>query len=134
MLLLDQVGYKPVIERARAMGITTPLAPYPSMALGAFELSLLEITSAYSVYPNQGVRVEPHFIRRVLDRDGNVLEEVKHEMHEVLKPETAFEMTWLLKGVAEEGTAAAVKSLGRPLAGKTGTTDDYADSWFVRFR
>jgi len=133
VLLLDQVGYKPVIERARAMGITTPLAPYPSMALGAFELSLLEITSAYSVYPNQGVRVEPHFIRRVLDRDGNVLEEVKHEMHEVLKPETAFEMTWLLKGVAEEGTAAAVKSLGRPLAGKTGTTDDYADAWFVGF-
>lgn len=133
VLLLDKVGYRPVIERARTMGITTPLAPYPSMALGAFELSLLEITSAYSVYPNQGIRAEPHFLRRVRNREGKVLEEIKPELREVMKPETAFQMTWLLKGVAEEGTAAAAQSLGRPLAGKTGTTDDYADAWFVGF-
>jgi len=129
--LLDQVGYRPVIERARALGITTNLAPYPSMALGAFEVSLLEMTSAYSVFPNRGIRVEPHFIRRVRDRNGKVLEESKAEVREVMKPETAFVTTWLLKGVTEEGTAAKAKALGRPLAGKTGTTDDYSDAWFI---
>lgn len=129
--LLDQVGYRPVIERARALGITTNLAPYPSMALGAFEVSLLEMTSAYSVFPNRGIRVEPHFIRRVRDRSGKVLEESKAEVREVMKPETAFVTTWLLKGVTEEGTAAKAKALGRPLAGKTGTTDDYSDAWFI---
>jgi penicillin-binding protein 1A len=133
VLLLDRVGYKPVIDRARAMGITTPLAPYPSMALGSFEVSLLELTSAYSVFPNQGIRVEPHLLRRVRDRDGEILEEARPEIREVMKPETAFLMTWLLKGVVDEGTAAAARSLGRPLAGKTGTTDDYSDAWFVGF-
>ena len=131
VLLLDEVGYGPVIERARALGITTPLDPYPSMALGSFEVSLLELTSAYSVFPNQGIRVAPHFIRRVRDREGNVLEEANSEVREVMKPETAFEMTWLLKGVTEEGTAAKAMVLGRPLAGKTGTTDDYTDAWFI---
>jgi len=129
--LLDQVGYRPVIDRARALGITTNLAPYPSMALGAFEVSLLEMTSAYSVFPNRGIRVEPHFIRRVRDRNGKVLEEARAEVREVMKPETAFVTTWLLKGVTEEGTAAKAKALGRPLAGKTGTTDDYSDAWFI---
>lgn len=129
--LLDQVGYRPVIERARALGITTSLSPYPSMALGAFEVSLLEMTSAYSVFPNRGIRVEPHFIRRVRDRNGKVLESSKPEVREVMKPETAFVTTWLLKGVTEEGTAAKAKALGRPLAGKTGTTDGYSDAWFI---
>ncbi len=133
VLMLDDVGYSKVMDRARAMGITTPLSPYPSMALGAFEVSLLEMTSAYSVFPNQGIRLEPHFIRRVRDREGNVLEEARPEVREVMKPETAFVMTWLLKGVTEEGTAAKAKELGRPLAGKTGTTDDYSDAWFVGF-
>lgn len=131
VVLLDEVGYRPVIDRARSLGISTRLDPYPSMALGAFEVSLLEMTSAYSVFPNQGVRVEPHFIRRVKDRDGNILEESKAEVREIMKPETAFITTWLLKGVTEEGTAAQAKSLGRPLAGKTGTTDDYSDAWFI---
>jgi penicillin-binding protein 1A len=101
------------------------------MALGAFEVSLLEMTSAYSVFPNHGIRVEPHFIRRVRDRNGKVLEESRPEVREVMKPETAFVTTWLLKGVTEEGTAAKAKALGRPLAGKTGTTDDYSDAWFI---
>ena len=129
--LLDEVGYTPVIDRARALGITTTLNPYPSMALGSFEVSLLEMTSAYSVFPNQGVRVEPHFIVRVRDREGNVLEEAKPEVRNVMKPETSFVMTWLLKGVTEEGTAAKAATLGRPLAGKTGTTDSYSDAWFI---
>lgn len=133
VILLNDVGYAPVIARAHAMGITSPLEPYPSMALGAFEVSLLEMTSAYGVFANQGIRVAPHWIRRVRDRAGNLLQEAKPELQEVMKPETAFVTTWMLKGVAEEGTAARARELNRPLAGKTGTTDDYSDAWFVGF-
>ena len=132
--LLNQVGYSKTIETARKMGITSPLRPYPSMALGTMEVSLIDLTTAYSIFPNQGVRVEPHFIRYVADRDGKMREESKPKVIEVLRADIAYLMTYLLEGVTESGTGAqAARDLNRPVAGKTGTTDDLADAWFVGF-
>ncbi len=132
--LLNQVGYSRTIETARKMGITSPLRPYPSMALGTMEVSLIDLTTAYSIFPNQGVRVEPHFIRYVADREGKMREEAKPNVIEVLRVDIAYLMTYLLEGVTESGTGAqAARELNRPVAGKTGTTDDLADAWFVGF-
>jgi penicillin-binding protein 1A len=131
--LLNQVGYRKTIDIARKMGISSPLRPYPSMALGTMEVSLIDLTTAYSIFPNQGVRVEPHFIRHVEDREGKIREEAKPEVTEAIKADVAYVMTYLLEGVTESGTGAAAKTLKRPMAGKTGTTDDLADAWFIGF-
>jgi penicillin-binding protein 1A len=132
--LLNQVGFGRTIEIARRMGITSPLQPYPSMALGTMEVSLHDLTTAYSIFPNQGVRVEPHFIRYVADREGRIREEAKPKVIEVLRADVGYVMTYLLEGVTESGTgAAAALALNRAVAGKTGTTDDLADAWFVGF-
>ena len=132
--LLNQVGYKKTIDLARSMGISSPLRPYPSMALGTMEVSLIDLTTAYSVFPNQGVRVEPHFIRDVFDREGKVREEAKPKVTEAVRADVSYVMTYLLEGVTESGTgAAAARALNFPVAGKTGTTDDLADAWFVGF-
>ncbi len=131
--LLNQVGYKKTIDVARRMGITSPLRPYPSMALGTMEVSLIDLTTAFSVFPNQGVRVEPHFIRYVADREGTVREEAAPKVIEALRADVAYVMTYLLEGVTESGTGSAAQTLNRVVAGKTGTTEDYADAWFVGF-
>jgi penicillin-binding protein 1A len=131
--LLNQIGYKRTIDVARRMGITSPLMPYPSMALGTMEVSLIDLTTAFSVFPNQGVRVEPHFIRYVADREGAVREEAAPRVIEALRADVAYVMTYLLEGVTESGTGAAAQALNRTVAGKTGTTEDYADAWFVGF-
>jgi penicillin-binding protein 1A len=132
--LLNQVGFTKTIDIARRMGITSPLNPYPSMALGTMEVSLIDLTTAYSIFPNQGVRIEPHFIRYVADREGKMREEAKPRVIEVLRADVAYVMTYLLEGVTESGTgAAAAQALNVTVAGKTGTTDDLADAWFVGF-
>jgi penicillin-binding protein 1A len=133
--LLNDMAYQPVIEMARRLGIRAPLHPYPAMGLGAFEMTLLEMTSAYSVFPNQGVRVEPHLIEEVRDREGRILlaDEPDRDAQQVLSPATAYQMTSVLEGVVAHGTGKAARRLGRPLGGKTGTTDDYSDAWFVGF-
>lgn len=131
--LLDEIGPEPVIDLARRLGITTKLEPYPSMALGAFEVSPLELVAAFGVFAHQGVRVEPHLVERVLSSQGELLERVKPEVREVLSPQAAYLMTSLLRGVVTRGTAAAASALGRPLAGKTGTTDDCTDAWFIGY-
>lgn len=131
--LLDRVGMQPVIELARKMGLTTELQPYPSMALGAFEVSLLELTGAYGAFANGGVRVEPWLVAEVRDRGGAVLERAKPSVQEAVRPEVAFVMNRLLEGVVTDGTGAAASALGRPLAGKTGTTDDFTDAWFIGY-
>ena len=131
--LLNQVGYRKTIDIASRMGIRSRLNPYPSLALGAAEVSLWDLVSAYSVLPNQGIRVEPFMIRRVVDRGGKVREEARPEVQEVLKPDIAYLMAYALQGVTETGTGAAARVLNRPIAGKTGTTDDLADAWFVGF-
>jgi len=132
--LLNEVGYGRTIDTARRMGISSPLRPYPSMALGTMEVSLIDLTTAFSVFANQGVRVEPHFIRSVADREGRVREQARPKIIEALRADVAYLMTYLLEGVTEAGTgAAAAAALNRVVAGKTGTTDDLADAWFVGF-
>jgi len=132
--LLNEVGYGRTIDTARRMGISTQLRPYPSMALGTMEVSLVDLTTAFSVFANQGVRVEPHFVRQVVDREGQVREEARPRIVEALRADVAYLMTYLLEGVTEAGTgAAAAQALKRVVAGKTGTTDDLADAWFIGF-
>jgi penicillin-binding protein 1A len=132
--LLNEVGYGRTIDTARRMGISSALRPYPSMALGTMEVSLWDLVTAYSVFANQGVRVEPHFIRQVVDREGRVREAAKPRVVEAIRADVAYLMTYLLEGVTEAGTgAAAASALDRVVAGKTGTTDDLADAWFVGF-
>jgi penicillin-binding protein 1A len=132
--LLNEVGYGRTIDTARRMGISSPLRPYPSMALGTMEVSLIDLTTAFSVFPNQGVRLEPHFIRSVADREGRLREEAHPKIIEALRADVAYLMTYLLEGVTEAGTgAAAAGALNRVVAGKTGTTDSFSDAWFVGF-
>jgi membrane carboxypeptidase/penicillin-binding protein len=131
--VLDRTGFVPVIELARELGLTTALQPFPSMALGAFEVSLFEMTSAYGAFANEGVRMEPYLVEGVRDREGAVLEQAKPSAREVLSPQVAAVMNALLEGVITDGTGAAAATLGRPLAGKTGTTDDFTDAWFIGY-
>jgi penicillin-binding protein 1A len=131
--LMAALGPKEVIGYARQMGITAPLPEYLSVAIGSAESTLLEMVSAYTAFPNQGVRVAPLPILDVVDRDGNVLEQHRADPHEALRADTAYIMTSLLEGVVQHGTAATASALGWPLGGKTGTTDDYTDAWFIGF-
>jgi penicillin-binding protein 1A len=133
--LLQKLGTSVVTTYARRMGIKSRLSPDLSLALGTSEVNLLELTSSYGVYANQGVRVPPVFILKIEDKNGKVLEESRTTGEEVLSPETALTMTSMMESVIENGTAASARALGftAPAAGKTGTTDDYSDAWFVGY-
>ena len=131
--LMDALGPNQVAQYAKRMGITSPIPPYLPVALGAAEASLIEMTSAYSVFPNQGVRMSPYLVEQIADREGNLLEENRPVPHEGLRADTAYVMTNILRGVIARGTATAAASLDWPLGGKTGTTDDYTDAWFIGF-
>ena len=131
--MMDQLGPRQVILFARRLGLESPLPPYLPVALGAAEATLLEMTSAYAVFPNQGVRMKPYSVMKVTDREGNVLEENRPEPKDAIRADTAFVMTNLLRGVVQRGTAAKAAALNWPVGGKTGTTDDYTDAWFIGF-
>src|SRR5215469_8239678 len=131
--LADKIGIRTVEDCARRFGITSPLPPYLPVALGAAEMTLAEQTSAYSVFPDDGVRLVPRIIRKVADYDGRVLEEDYPEVKDVISARTARLMTAMLEGVVEHGTAIAASKMKIPLAGKTGTTNDFTDAWFVGF-
>jgi len=131
--LLDAIGYRPVIQTARRLGIRGALRPFPSLALGSFEISLLELTSAYGTFANQGVYVQPHLVREVRDREGTLVAHIEPEVRDAVSPETAFLMNRVLSGVISDGTGRAASSLGMTLAGKTGTTDNNTDAWFVGY-
>jgi penicillin-binding protein 1A len=131
--LMEQLGPRQVIAYARRLGIESPLPPYLPIALGAAEATLSEMTSAFAIFPNQGVHMEPYSVLKVTDREGNVLEENRPEPKDAIRADTAFVMTNLLRGVVQRGTAARATSLNWPVGGKTGTTDDYTDAWFVGF-
>jgi len=161
--LMFRVGLRQIINLSHAVGIHSHIVPYPSMALGTSPVTLVELTSAYAVFPAGGRRVEPIFVRRVIDRDGKVLltnfpltRPVDHKPptwesakagpkltadglpmgpDQVMTPSEAFLVTDLLRAPVEHpgGTAARARKLGRPLGGKTGTTDDHGDAWFVGF-
>jgi penicillin-binding protein 1A len=131
--LLNKVGLEVAIDYARRLGITSQLDPYLPLALGACGVSLEELVAAYTTFPNLGERVVPMYYTRVEDRDGRLLEEVVPVHIQAIEPSTACVMLSLLKGVVAHGTGTAVKPLGRPVAGKTGTTNDLTDAWFVGF-
>ncbi len=127
------IGIKNVVVMARRFGITTPLEPYLPLALGACEVTPLEMASAFTVFPNLGVQAKPYFIHKVEDYDHVKKEESVAQKHQVLKPEITQQILGLLQNVVQNGTATAAKSLGRPIGGKTGTTDNFTDAWFIGF-
>src|SRR5213596_3304833 len=131
--LQERIGINKTIQVARRLGITSPLDINLSLALGTSDLSLLELTSAYSALANQGVWMPPVTVRYITDAQGKLLEEHVPEGREAVAPETAYVITHMLRGVVERGTGQAAKVLGRPIAAKTGTTNDYSNAWFVGF-
>ena len=131
--VMEQLGPSQVINYARRLGLESPLPPDLAVALGAAEATLSEMTSAFAVFPNQGVRMRPYSIQRVTDREGNVLEENRPEAKDAIRADTAYVMTNLLRGVVLRGTAIKAAALNWPIGGKTGTTDDYTDAWFIGF-
>jgi len=131
--LANKVGIKSVIDYAERFGVTSKLPPYLPVALGSAEITLMEQASAYSVFPNDGVRVSPRYITRVTDYEGRVLEEDFPEVKDVISERTARIMTSMLREVVLHGTGIAAAKLPFPVAGKTGTTNDFTDAWFVGF-
>ncbi len=151
--IVQDIGLSSVMQYARRLGIESPLNEDLSMALGSSSVSLLELTKAYAVFGNQGRRVEPIFIKKITDKRGGLLEEhvppagriSSHHRNDhgaegddglaepIISPETAYIITNLLEGVIRNGTGWRAKALRRPCAGKTGTTDDYSDAWFIGY-
>jgi len=131
--LADRIGIKTVIDYAHRFGITSNMPPYLPVALGAAEVTLLEQTSAFSVFPNDGVRIVPRYITKVEDYEGRVLEEDFPDVKDVISDRTARLMVSMLREVVLHGTGIAAASMKYPLAGKTGTTNDFTDAWFVGF-
>jgi len=131
--LASKIGIKTVIDYAERFGITARLPPYLPVALGSAEITLMEQTSAYSVFPNDGVRVTPRYITKVTDYEGRVLEEDYPEVKDVISARTARIMTAMLREVVLHGTGVAAAKMPFPAAGKTGTTNDFTDAWFVGF-
>jgi penicillin-binding protein 1A len=132
--LLQQVGIQTGAQMVRRFGITNPMAPSLPSALGASEAALIEMVSAYSVFPNKGVRVQPHLIRKVLSRDGTVLEEWEKTTYKVTSEYVALSMVDMMRAVTSAGgTAPNAQAAGHPLAGKTGTVNDQTDVWFIGY-
>ena len=133
--LLDFISPQTGVDYCRKFGLTTPIYPYLSLALGAPDVKMIELVSAYTAFANKGVRINPYFITRIEDKEGNILEETKVESEEVISPQVAYMMTYMMEGVIERGTAwpAAFLEKDKALAGKTGTTNDYTDAWFIGF-
>jgi penicillin-binding protein 1A len=131
--VMEQLGPAQVVAYARRLGLEGTIPPFLAVALGAAEATLRDMTSAYSSYPNQGVRMQPYSVLKVTDREGNVLEENRPEPKDAIRADTAYVMTHLLRGVVQRGTGARAASLNWPIGGKTGTTDDYTDAWFIGF-
>jgi len=130
--LAARVGIDNVIEMAKRLGVKSQLQPYLPLALGASDVTLIDMVSAYSTFAS-GSRPRMLLYEKVLNRDGIVIEETHPVMEELLFEDDAAEIKVLLNAVVEEGTAMKAKELGRPLYGKTGTTNDYTDAWFIGF-
>jgi penicillin-binding protein 1A len=132
--VMQQVGPTAVSTLIKRMGITTPVPPYPSIALGSFEASVYDMVGAYGTFVNHGVWTEPIYLTRIEDKNGNVLYERKPKVVQALSEQTAYVMTYMLKGVVEEGTGVRMRykyGLNNPIGGKTGTTNDNSDGWFM---
>lgn len=132
--LNQKLGPDILADYARRMGFTSPVPPFLSVALGSAEVSLQEIVSIYAVFPNLGVAVEPYYITQIDDADGNVEQEFHPTSREVLNPVSAYLVTAVLEGVIERGTGKAAKNrVPGAKGGKTGTTDEYTNAWFIGF-
>lgn len=131
--LAARVGIRKVIETAHRFGITSNIPAFLPIALGAADITLYEQVGAYSVFPNDGIRIEPHYIRKVEQADGLPLDEAPPDVREVISVDTARTMMEMLQAVVRMGTATRASELKHPLGGKTGTTNDYTDAWFVGF-
>jgi penicillin-binding protein 1A len=131
--IMQDIGIEPVIDYARKLGIESELSNDLSLALGSSGISLLEVVQAYSVFANLGYRVEPTFITKIEDRYGNVLEEMNPKREPVIDKSTAYLMTNMMEEVVQTGTARRIRELGRPSAGKTGTSNNLHDAWYVGF-
>jgi penicillin-binding protein 1A len=129
--LLEKIGIVPVLDLAQNLGITSPLANDLTLALGSSGVTLQELTAAYGTFYNQGIRLEPYPIESVLDSNGQVLEMHVPDPRSVMTKESAYLITNMMEDVVQRGTGQAAKEMGRPLAGKTGTTNDFTDAWFV---
>jgi penicillin-binding protein 1A len=131
--LAARVGIRKVIETAHKFGVTTDIPAYLPVALGAAEITLEEQVTSYSVFPNDGIRVKPRLIRKVTNADGITLWEDAPAVDEIISQQTARTMMTLFRAVTAHGTGAAVAQMNHPLGGKTGTTSDYTDAWFLGF-
>ena len=131
--ILDSIGVEYAIGYAKKMGITSPLYPNLSLALGASGLTLWELVRAYAAFANQGYLPQPILVTEIRDRSNRLLEKNSPKLSRVISPETAYLITSIMQGVIQEGTGRSVRSIGRPAAGKTGTTDEFVDAWFVGF-
>jgi penicillin-binding protein 1A len=131
--IAQAIGLDYLIEYAKNLGIKSKLEPNLSLALGSSNVTLLELTNAFGVFAAQGYRAEPFLITRIVDNDGNILEELEPSAVEIISPQTAYLITSLMQSVIQEGTGQKAKELGRPAAGKTGTTNDIRDAWFIGF-
>jgi len=131
--LLERIGLKYAIHYIENFDITRNMQPYLPLALGASEATLIDMVRAYGAFANQGLMMHPYFVDKVLDRDGNLLEQNLPAAKEVMRADVAYLMTDVLQGVVKRGTAVKALKLNRPLAGKTGTTDDCTDAWFIGY-
>ncbi len=132
--VMNEVKPVPVMELIKKMGITTAVPPYPSICLGVFNASVFDMTGAYSVFANHGTWTEPTFILRIEDKNGNVIYTHTPKVVQALDAQTAYVMTYMLKGVIEDGTGSRLRykyGLSNPIGGKTGTTQDNSDGWFI---
>jgi penicillin-binding protein 1A len=131
--ILKDIGADYVVNYAKGLGIEGDISPNLALSLGSCGVSLLNMVKAYAAFCNLGTSAEPLCIARIIDRDGNVIEENPPRLSSAISPETAYIMTSLLQSVVEEGTGKKVRALNRPCAGKTGTTNDVRDAWFIGF-
>lgn len=132
--VMQQVGPTAVSNLIQRLGITSDVPPYPSIALGSFEASVYDMVGAYGAFVNHGVWTEPIYLTRIEDKNGNVLYERKPKVVQAINEQTAYVMTYMLKGVVEEGTGVRMRykyGLNNPIGGKTGTTNDNSDGWFM---
>ena len=131
--VLEKIGVDAACAYARRLGVRRELPCVLSLALGAAEMTLLDVTTLYGVFANQGIHTEPVFITRIVDRFGTVKEEHMLAAQRVMSPEVAYTVTNMLESVVQHGTGRRVRALERPAAGKTGTTNDFHDAWFIGY-
>jgi penicillin-binding protein 1A len=131
--IVEQLGPDKIVQYARKFGISSDIKPYMAISLGVFEVTLNEMVAAYTVFPNLGIRVTPYLIRAIRDQNNNLIEENFPDRRQVLEPDTAYLMNYLMRGVVKSGSGWRAKWLKAPIGGKTGTTDDYTDAWFIGF-